>query len=541
MALTIGETALEMEPIAGPTLPTARVAGDSSVLIGRGGGATLVLEDSRVSRRHAVLQAWGGWWYLSDLGSRHGTLLNGWRIGTESPVPVRDGDVIGIQPWIFRVCLGAIGPRRVLARDQGATPHESIERIRASHDALDGSHAVLLARLSNALHAAPTEALLGTELADTVVSVTRASRVVVARPREGGGSVEVVVDRQPPSELAEPSRDQPRLDVRRALVQMAMEGEPCAATTDAAHLESLDPSDTTPADVPDGGNRVMVSVCYPIRVAHSTPSVMLVEPGEAPLRESDLAFMHTASRLASSALSELWRRQTESRRDLVARDLSSMRHALQGPDLEGHGRLGSTWWTWRMLHGRIATGTVVRAAAAPGGREAVLVLDVGGRGCEGVMRAAVVMSAIMTSLQLTGDPDAAAAAAASCGVTGPPARAWIGVHHGGRWRVVNAGLDAWVMQRGDRTLNRMPDAGAVEPSARLASSEHADAAAFLVMSRGAARSLGDIESVVRTAEPGMAAMDSDAAGEVLGEVIRSCDGSMLIEDAAVVSVGACHG
>jgi signal transduction histidine kinase/CheY-like chemotaxis protein len=67
--------------------------------IGRGSSCTVQLEDSMVSRRHAIVQRReDGGWDLVDLGSRNGTLLNGRRITRE---PVRFGDRIQIGETVL--------------------------------------------------------------------------------------------------------------------------------------------------------------------------------------------------------------------------------------------------------------------------------------------------------------------------------------------------------------------------------------------------------------------------------------------------------
>ncbi len=65
-----------------------------------------------VSATHAELRARGGEWWVTDLGSRNGTYVNGRRIA--APVPLRVGDVIG---------LGESGPRlAVAAVSEGLAP-----------------------------------------------------------------------------------------------------------------------------------------------------------------------------------------------------------------------------------------------------------------------------------------------------------------------------------------------------------------------------------------------------------------------------------
>ena len=58
--------------------------------LGRSEAAEVTLEDSYVSAAHARLTARNGAWYVEDLGSTNGTLLNGSRVSRRRPV--RPGD-----------------------------------------------------------------------------------------------------------------------------------------------------------------------------------------------------------------------------------------------------------------------------------------------------------------------------------------------------------------------------------------------------------------------------------------------------------------
>jgi hypothetical protein len=62
--------------------------------MGRAPGNTITIPDTYASAQHALLAWREGQWWLEDLDSRNGTLLNGTRIG--SPTVVSAGDVIGV-------------------------------------------------------------------------------------------------------------------------------------------------------------------------------------------------------------------------------------------------------------------------------------------------------------------------------------------------------------------------------------------------------------------------------------------------------------
>ncbi|TAM60381.1 FHA domain-containing protein [bacterium] len=75
--------------------------------IGRSHEYEIVLEDSRVSRRHACVTRRGAQAWVEDVGSRNGTYVNGRQI--ESAAELRPGDrievgasaveFVGMEPW----------------------------------------------------------------------------------------------------------------------------------------------------------------------------------------------------------------------------------------------------------------------------------------------------------------------------------------------------------------------------------------------------------------------------------------------------------
>jgi DNA-binding NtrC family response regulator len=82
------------------------VPATGELVIGRGPDAGCSIEDALISRAHAQLLMTSTGLRLSDLGSRHGTLLNGERIA--EPRIVRSGDVIGVGSTVF-VVRGGLG------------------------------------------------------------------------------------------------------------------------------------------------------------------------------------------------------------------------------------------------------------------------------------------------------------------------------------------------------------------------------------------------------------------------------------------------
>lgn len=89
----------ELDTLAeGSEFPLSPVMG-----IGRAASNTVVLEDDYVSSEHALLSLRGSQWWLEDLNSRNGTLLN--EIVLESPAVVTMGDVVTIGNTRFKLEL----------------------------------------------------------------------------------------------------------------------------------------------------------------------------------------------------------------------------------------------------------------------------------------------------------------------------------------------------------------------------------------------------------------------------------------------------
>ncbi len=67
-----------------------------ALTIGRDRENDIALEDTTVSRRHAILLFSDGRWLVEDRGSANGTFVNGLRVPYGSPHPLRHGDRIGV-------------------------------------------------------------------------------------------------------------------------------------------------------------------------------------------------------------------------------------------------------------------------------------------------------------------------------------------------------------------------------------------------------------------------------------------------------------
>jgi pSer/pThr/pTyr-binding forkhead associated (FHA) protein len=72
-----------------------------SAEIGRGDGCAIRLQDTYVSQVHARLYPKDGAWYVEDLGSTNGTLLNDRRV--DAPLEVHAGDVVKVGKTVLEL------------------------------------------------------------------------------------------------------------------------------------------------------------------------------------------------------------------------------------------------------------------------------------------------------------------------------------------------------------------------------------------------------------------------------------------------------
>jgi len=84
--------------------------GEPVVRLGRALSNDIILDDRRVSRRHAQLRWRAETYHLSDLGSRGGTTHNGRPLRPGEEVPLAPGDVIGLAGLTLTVHLEAEQP-----------------------------------------------------------------------------------------------------------------------------------------------------------------------------------------------------------------------------------------------------------------------------------------------------------------------------------------------------------------------------------------------------------------------------------------------
>jgi len=146
--------------------------------IGRQTGNELLLRDSRISRQQAQLISENGGWVIEDMGSRHGTFLNGEKV-LRQELKAQDRIDFGIADSYKMVFLG-----------EGATIEELVERVEAPPPEESGSrelyHLGVLLDVARTLGTGLSLEDVLTTVVDAAIQVTKTERGVLylANPSE---------------------------------------------------------------------------------------------------------------------------------------------------------------------------------------------------------------------------------------------------------------------------------------------------------------------------------------------------------------------
>src|SRR4029077_4264068 len=147
--------------------------------IGRQAGNELTVRDSRISRQQAQILSVNGSWVIEDMGSRHGTFVNGEKILRHELQP-KDKIDFGMADSYHLVFIG-----------EGATIEELVERVEAPAPTQAGSrelyHLGVLLEVARTLGTGLSLEDVLTAVVDAAIQVTRTERGVLLLANAAGG------------------------------------------------------------------------------------------------------------------------------------------------------------------------------------------------------------------------------------------------------------------------------------------------------------------------------------------------------------------
>jgi phosphoserine phosphatase RsbU/P len=155
--------------------------------IGRQAGNELTLRDSRISRQQAQILSVNGSMVLEDMGSRHGTYVNGQKTLRHD-----------LQPK-DQIDFGMADSYKLLFLGEGATIEELVERVEAPAPASSGSrelyHLGVLLEVARTLGTGLSLEDVLTAVVDAAIQVTRTERGVLLLANEGQPGLQMIVAR----------------------------------------------------------------------------------------------------------------------------------------------------------------------------------------------------------------------------------------------------------------------------------------------------------------------------------------------------------
>lgn len=348
-----------------------------SLVIGRTSVADWTVPDMTVSRRHASIDLVNGEWLMADLGSRHGTWLNGQQVAPGERLPLRSGDQIRFGRWACRCegsspltsrltsVLDAPGAGRVRPIPPGNLSGVAQQRLEA------------LLEASRQLATAGDRESIARTVALCTAAGTGCARVLVVRPA-GSDAFDVLAST---TEAEDPRLSRTLLDAAMlgVLVQLA------AAQTGFDAAQSL-------IDL-----EIRSAICAPLLIGGLPDSLLYLDSrGSEGVLPSDVAaFCNAMAQLGGLATERLLAAEMTLRREQLERDMLAARNAQQ---LLMPGRSGTRSgfaYCFESVPGRFVAGDLFDVVDLPDGRTAFFLGDVSGKG----VGAGLLMAAAQTLLQ----------------------------------------------------------------------------------------------------------------------------------------------
>lgn len=480
---------LVLEPVVGPPLSPITIDPGKPAVIGRSSTCQVILADESVSRRHAQVHHASGQWFVTDLGSRHGTLVNMTALAANGLAPLTHGDLLGLGPWTFRVRTSEQAAASHITTDDRLTEQERVERVAEREmAAITQNRLNLLMNCAAALAGVSDEDKLSRAIVSAAIEGTGFPRAAILREMRPTSNEFDVVCVRGPSDGREPSVSSQiataqTLRFSTSLINTARSGDLAQLKSDAAmaggaSIISLGIQTAMCAPIAIGG--VVSAFLYLDARAGETggargfmggfsaagpssnlPGARGIGGGAGPrttaIQQDAAAFCMALAKMYSLAMSNILREQLALRQATIEKDLAAAREAQRLIVPPEEGCVGGVQYAMRMRSGRYVAGDLFDVVELGDGRVAVFLGDVAGKGIGAAILMATAQTHLSASLRAHKDP-AIAVAEVNHYLCARVAQnkfisLWLGVFDPATRQVsfVDAGHGHWlVVERGDQ-------------------------------------------------------------------------------------------
>ncbi|HHN77357.1 MAG TPA: FHA domain-containing protein, partial [Phycisphaerales bacterium] len=396
---------LRLEAIAGPPIDRIVIDADGPVVLGRSSVVDRQLPDKTISRRHFRILKRGDHWLMTDLDSRHGTYLNGIRLEPEIPAPIGDGDLIRVGPWTLRVIDNADRSTSMPTANDLVTTSHRVQRVpvrelrSVAQQRLD-----LLIECCAAINAATTETELAERALEAVTRGTGFRRAAFIRQVSGDGDVQLIAsagtDRIDPDDPTQRGPGEPfpaSFAFSRSLINAAGGGEIVRMTGDSGvnYGESI---------IRLG---IHAALCAPIMLGDAVEAYLYLDARDAEdsIAHDAAAFCQAISRMCGLALGNLKRVEHEKKNALLSDEIRAAREAQVRLMPRAIDTVGAFEYAMQSKPGRTVAGDLFDIVALDGGRLAVFLGDVIGKGAGAAILMATAQAEIRMALTLGRSPE----------------------------------------------------------------------------------------------------------------------------------------
>jgi sigma-B regulation protein RsbU (phosphoserine phosphatase) len=446
---------MRLIPVAGPAIDHIEVDAQARTLIGRSSDCTVCIKDAAISRRHALIFSTGNKWVLTDLGSKHGTSLNGIELELDKPALIEHRDLLNIGPYMFRVSTSARDVDPMTITDDSVSAGTVVEAVEVSEEeSIEAKRLSLLIGGCSKIFQAPDQHALAMHVLSLVLSGTGYSRGAVLLWNGTPNEVEVLASRDHRRSLSDDG-----ITFSRSLLQASASGD----------LVRMSPSSQHQYGQSIAGLGILEALCAPLVIdAMVVGSIYLdVREGEAPPERDAAQFCHVVSQVASLAISNLKHVDLVRRQEHLEEDLKIAQEAQAFLLPESQGVAGQLRYASRTLPGSVIGGDLFDIFEIDENLTGICFGDVSGHGIGAAILMTAALTHLKTMLRTSGDPAAAAVATNNYLVEHSSARMfttlWVGVFdsRSGSLRYVDAGHGHWLICRSDAPPSAPPAPGGV--------------------------------------------------------------------------------
>lgn len=368
---------LELTQLEAPELRPIRLNAGDRLIVGRGSDCGVWINNASVSRQHAAVTLRSDGAYIEDLGSRHGTRVNGVPARAGKPVRVSAGDIVHFGPAAVR--LGYAMER--LATSSLAGDAEAVRTIQVGTKG-GAEHAMRV--LMDVIRQIPRdgdEESAGTMLLERLVSVTNLERALLVRMGESGTEVEIIAS----------------AGARAGVVSRTV----LAAAEDSSRVAHLSQISDIRAAESIAGSGVREIVCARLALDEGERMYLYLDSRrERSSVDGAMAeFIGAAARICALVIESFQRRRLEELEQDVARARIVQQRLLPGD----HGETGPVRWRLLSQPGALLAGDFAGVALRHDGSALAWVGDVVGKGPAAAMLMASAQAWLYASAERTQD------------------------------------------------------------------------------------------------------------------------------------------